>query len=470
MHPLVSIIVPVYNAVEFLRPSLDSICNQSYRNLEIILVNDGSLDGTAALLDDYSARDARIRVLHKIKNQGSAAARNDGLEIAQGEFVMILDSDDLFELDMVEVMLNRAMEQGVDMVLCNAIMEFSESCEISHFACQDMRLAQSTLNLINCCPRVDAPALLFQIFKFGVAWNKLLRTEFVRQHGLRFQLLSSSSDFYFSHTALIFADSVSIIDRELVRYQVRTNSISHSKERNIENALEAIIAVKQFMMAKNMPSCMFDSLALFAKDLLGWNLYNTAAASNMVCKLIAETIHRYPELLSHNIRSTSFHLCVFDALHCPEICLILPNLSPQRQPVLFKKVQQLISGKTIPLYPLRILYANDNGEPIARELLSYPIAMPVQVPKGANSEARIDACRVFPVPHAKIEVWPGCDVKPLQVALRRSKISLCISRMGRIFAITSERQNKVKTQNRLLRARIYCLELLLDIITQYKKN
>ena len=471
MYPLVSIVVPVYNAVEFLRPTLDSICNQSYRNLEIILVNDGSTDETPRILNEYAACDVRVRVVHK-ENQGAAAARNDGLDIVKGEYLLVLDCDDLFEPDMVEVMVVRALEQDVDIVVCNACTELGGggTREITHSSCQNMELAHNALNLTKCFPREDAPGLLFQIFKFGVAWNKLLRTDFVRQYGLRFQLLSSSNDFYFSHTALILANSVSIIDRELVRYQVRQNSISHAKERNVQNVFKAIMAVRQFMTEQKMPACAFDSLALFAMDLLGWNLYHAEVSLSAVCKLIEDTVHNLPELLHRNMSNESFNLFyrVFEALHCPEICLILPELSPQLQPELFQKVQKLISGECLPLFPLRVLYANENGEPMAHELLAYPIAMPVQVHMGASRAERINACRGFRVPRAKIEVWPGGNVTPLHVAIRRSKIRLCMSRIGRIFAITSERQKRVKTQNRILRARVKCLELLLDIVTQHE--
>lgn len=464
-NPLVSIVVPVYNAESFIRPTLDTICKQSHHNLEIILVNDGSSDGTAPVLDEYATRDARIRVIHK-GNQGAAAARNDGLDVATGEFVIVLDSDDLFDPDMVKIMVERALEQQVDIVLCNASTEFSNSQEVLHEACQNMALAKEVLNITNCCPRVDAPQYLFQIFKFGVAWNKLMRMEFVRKHGLRFQLLSSSNDFYFSHSALILAESVSLVDKELIHYQIRNNSISHSKERNIGNALKAINAVKQFMQEQKVPSCMFDSLALFAMDLLGWNLYQTAAAPDTVCKLIGETIHLFPELLHRQICNTSLHSYyrVFEALHCPDVALILPELSPQQQPTLFKNVQQLVDGDKAPLYSLRVLYAKDDGAPIARNQLTYPVALPVQVPSEASIVDRISICQAFPLPAAEIVVWPGCNPSRILMRLRQFKRKLLWSRIMRLFAFTSAQCKKWKNRNRISRAHIQRLNLLLAII------
>lgn len=97
--PLLSVIVPVYKVEEWLRPCLDSICNQTYRNLEIICVNDRSPDNSAAILAEYAARDPRIRIINREKNGGVAAARNSGLDAATGEFITFVDPDDTVDLN-----------------------------------------------------------------------------------------------------------------------------------------------------------------------------------------------------------------------------------------------------------------------------------------------------------------------------------------------------------------------------------
>ena len=105
--PLISVIVPVYNTEKYLRKCLDSICGQTYRNLEIICVNDGSPDNSATILEEYAARDERIKVLTQA-NAGLAAARNAGLAFASGEWVTGVDSDDYLELDAYEYAINAA--------------------------------------------------------------------------------------------------------------------------------------------------------------------------------------------------------------------------------------------------------------------------------------------------------------------------------------------------------------------------
>lgn len=116
---LLSIIVPVYNVEEYLKRCLDSVINQSYKNLEIILVDDGSTDSSGSICDEYAARDNRIRVIHK-SNGGLSDARNAGLEICRGEYIGFVDSDDYIELDMYEVLYKFAIVHRLDVCMCSS--------------------------------------------------------------------------------------------------------------------------------------------------------------------------------------------------------------------------------------------------------------------------------------------------------------------------------------------------------------
>lgn len=111
-RPLISVIVPVYNIIPYLKRCVRSICAQTYGNLEIILVDDGSTDGTGELCDELAAEDSRIRVFHK-ENSGSSGARNLGISMARGEFIGFIDSDDYIEPDMYETLYNGIVEKGV---------------------------------------------------------------------------------------------------------------------------------------------------------------------------------------------------------------------------------------------------------------------------------------------------------------------------------------------------------------------
>lgn len=115
MNPLISILVPIYNVETYLYKCLDSIVNQTYRNLEIILVDDGSVDHSGAICEEYAAQDKRIIVIHQ-ENKGLSEARNAALDIAKGMFVLFVDSDDWLEKNACENVLRKATEQQADLV------------------------------------------------------------------------------------------------------------------------------------------------------------------------------------------------------------------------------------------------------------------------------------------------------------------------------------------------------------------
>lgn len=119
---LISVIVPIYKTEPFLRKCLDSIVKQTYENIEIILVDDGSTDNCGVICDEYAAQDRRIKVIHQA-NAGVSAARNAGLESASGDWIGFVDSDDFIEPDMYEYLLNLAQENGADLTQCGVFWE-----------------------------------------------------------------------------------------------------------------------------------------------------------------------------------------------------------------------------------------------------------------------------------------------------------------------------------------------------------
>lgn len=121
--PLISVIVPVYNVEEYLTKCIDSIINQTYTNLEIILVDDGSTDRSLKICNEYLQKDARVKVIHK-ENGGVTSARKAGLLQAAGEYVTYVDGDDWLERDAYSVIYERGIKFGVDMVQTGVIAEF----------------------------------------------------------------------------------------------------------------------------------------------------------------------------------------------------------------------------------------------------------------------------------------------------------------------------------------------------------
>ena len=117
-NSLISIIIPVYNVEQYLGKCLDSVISQTYKNLEIILVDDGSTDNSGKICDEYALKDNRIKVIHK-KNAGVSIARNTGLNITRGDYIGFVDGDDYIECDMYETLLKKILETNSKLVVCN---------------------------------------------------------------------------------------------------------------------------------------------------------------------------------------------------------------------------------------------------------------------------------------------------------------------------------------------------------------
>lgn len=125
MNPLISIIVPVYNVEKYLAKCVDSILTQSYKNIELILINDGSVDSSAAICDSYAEKDSRVRVIHK-ENGGVAKARNLGIENAKGEYFCFVDSDDYVHPEYIECMLDVATKTNADISMGAYILAWAD--------------------------------------------------------------------------------------------------------------------------------------------------------------------------------------------------------------------------------------------------------------------------------------------------------------------------------------------------------
>ena len=127
--PLISVIIPVYNVEKYLHRCLDSVIAQTYQNLEIICVDDDSIDDSEKICDQYAVRDARIKVIHQ-ENQGLSAARNRGLDAAEGEYIAFVDSNDYILEDMYKKMLDKLLNYNVDLCVCQWQYEFSDGRQV----------------------------------------------------------------------------------------------------------------------------------------------------------------------------------------------------------------------------------------------------------------------------------------------------------------------------------------------------
>ena len=169
----VSIIIPVYNVAQYLEEALDSVIHQSYGNLEILIVDDGSEDGSGAICDEYAARDSRIRVFHQ-PNRGLSAARNVGLEAMTGQALMFLDSDDAFHPDIVQTLLDGMNREGADLAICR----FTNHSTTGRMKLEDIEGRPAVpAALPGVYDRLQALRALADVRINISVWNKLYRRE-----------------------------------------------------------------------------------------------------------------------------------------------------------------------------------------------------------------------------------------------------------------------------------------------------
>ena len=236
MGNLVSVIIPVYNVELYLHKCIDSVLNQTLRQIEVILVDDGSPDGSPAICDEYALKDARIKVIHK-ENEGLGYARNSGIEVATGEYITFLDSDDYLSENTLEVLYTYAKNNNLDIVRA-ARNQFHEEDKFSHWI-KDSKLkiyeGKDILKKIALCyfsqPNGSSDAALNLE---GSAWGALYHRELFNQHGVRFVSERDlvSEDFVFNYECACIANRIGKIKDTLYHYRINPKSLSKTPRKD----------------------------------------------------------------------------------------------------------------------------------------------------------------------------------------------------------------------------------------------
>lgn len=218
---LISIIIPVYNVAEYLSQCLETVCGQTYKNLEIILIDDGSTDGSGRICDEWGKKDNRIRVVHK-ENGGVSSARNEGLRIATGEYIGFVDSDDWIEVEMYEKLI-----EGIgssDAVSCG-YMDYP-------YGDENAPVPKGTKALPPCSYPDAIIALFERNGYFTTLWSKLFRRPVVFHNGKYIPLdtsLSFGEDEVWLCRVLKRCNSVAFVPAPLYHWRPRAGSVTRFK-------------------------------------------------------------------------------------------------------------------------------------------------------------------------------------------------------------------------------------------------
>lgn len=253
--PLVSVVMPVYNVEKFIKQGIDSLLQQSVKNIEIIAVDDGSTDNSLQILRQYEKNDKRVKVFTQ-KNQYAGAARNLGLTKAQGEYVLFLDSDDFFEKDLIKDTYSIAKANNADLLLFGARYYNNR---IGEFRGGKSFVKEHLSPLKHPFSYKECPKHLYQLTT-ACPWTKIYRREFILETGLQFQTLRNSNDVFFVYSAMAMAKRIVTLNKELVNYRV-----------GLSTNLQAT--------KKKAPLCFYEAFKAWHDKLIELDVFDTVKQS-----------------------------------------------------------------------------------------------------------------------------------------------------------------------------------------------
>jgi glycosyltransferase involved in cell wall biosynthesis len=234
--PKVSIIVPVYNVEKYLEKCLDSLINQTLKDIEIICINDGSLDNSINILEKYAIKDNRLKIISQ-KNAGLSAARNTGINAASGDYIGFCDSDDWVSLDFYEKLYKCAVQNNTD-IACGEIIKIRKGKEKKFLTYNNETIAKTYLEKLQSCNVPD----------YSYVWNKIYRLSKIKKHNLYFEEGITYEDIIFSPQALFYLDKTVTIKNTYYYYLSRKTSITHNSN-NDHDGIKSSEFAKNFIQS-----------------------------------------------------------------------------------------------------------------------------------------------------------------------------------------------------------------------------
>lgn len=237
----ISIIMPVYNSAQYLEESLQSIQSQTFQDYELICVNDASKDESLSILRKFQKQDNRIIIINHEMNYGAGISRNDGLKIAKGEFVIFLDSDDLFHRCLLEIAYKNAVMNNADIVVFG-------SEQINVYTSEVIKMGYPS----KIIDYVEKKALFLSQVRH-VPWDKLVKRNFLLENEIWFQDIQTNNDIFFSFATVLSAKKIVVCDEILVKYICgRSGSLTAIRTTKKSNIIEAFYALYPFCINREI--------------------------------------------------------------------------------------------------------------------------------------------------------------------------------------------------------------------------
>lgn len=266
--PKVSVVMPVYNSDKYLSRSIGSFINQTEKDIELICIDDYSTDNSVKEIKKYMLQDKRIKLLQNKKNEGPGKSRNRGIDMARGEYIYFLDSDDWLEPGALEKIYSQSLEGKAEVIFVRPFLHFSGK------RIKDPRVIKevhpSMENLFENTLRREIP---------WAPWSKAINLKFLNKNKIRFPNIHITEDMIFSYMSIFYAKRFSIISDPIYNYYLRDDSLMSYKnpKRRIENYLDSIKFLEKFLEKNKIKE-------KFYKSFLQFKFYNFLAISGVIAQ------------------------------------------------------------------------------------------------------------------------------------------------------------------------------------------
>lgn len=239
---VLSVVSPMHNGSLYLEPFLQSVLHQSFSSFELIMVDDGSTDDSAQIIQNYQDKDSRIRLIRQ-NHRGAGSARNLGLSHAQGQYIIFLDCDDWFCEDFFKTMIDHIKADQSDVAVGEFFIYEQKTKQTRSF-----RIAEEAVS------EIAGTNLIFDLLPPN-PWTKLYRTDFLRQNSLSFQEIASCNDWSFAYASLACARKISVVREPLAYYRTQTDtSISSYRYKRTKDIVLAIKHLKEELKKRDLYS------------------------------------------------------------------------------------------------------------------------------------------------------------------------------------------------------------------------
>lgn len=253
---IVSCIIPVYNTEKYIERTIDSLRNQTWKDFEIIFIDDASKDNSAKIIEDYIIRDSRIKLKRSLYNLGAAECRNIGLKLASGKYVMFLDSDDFFYENMLELAVNEMEKTDAELLVFNyRELQVNENDEV---------IQKTDIRITNYIDKKNYSKIELIKNINPAPWNKMYRRDFLVAEKIKFQIIQNCNDVYFMGAVLLKVSKIVFLDKILVDYFFeRSGSLSKGEKKGKRYIIQACNKFFKFCIEERLEDEFIKELSMF---------------------------------------------------------------------------------------------------------------------------------------------------------------------------------------------------------------